>query len=70
MHRKEQARAILAGDLIKELLDQYREGQVDSWLACNDWEKRHDYHAKCNAAIDFYHYMQNKALETINGNSE
>ena len=59
--------ALSEGKLLTLLINEYREQQVDSWLACDDWEKRNDFHAKVNAAKDIEQFIRNKAAEYGNG---
>lgn len=58
-----EAEALAKGKILGQLITEYKAQQVDAWLQCDNWEKRHDYHAKINAAVDIEAFIRNKASE-------
>lgn len=65
-----EAQQILENSLLEALLDEYAEGQIASWIHCDDWRKRGEYHAKVNAMVDIKNFLTNKAKEIIDNGSE
>ena len=65
--RVTEAQQILQNRLLEALLDEYAEGQIASWIHCDDWRKRGEYHAKVNAMVDIKTFLENKAKEIVDG---
>jgi hypothetical protein len=65
--RVEQARAILTGNLLSELLNEYEQQQIAEWV--NDETGQVDYHARVVACRSIQFMVNTKCEEIIDGSS-
>lgn len=67
MNRETEAKAIVSGKLLADLMDAYKYNVFDQWSAEDDKEKREELYARVVACNDLDFYLKEKARAILDG---